>query len=194
MARVQRLPGSRGRHGLLAHRAAQPPDRGRRENERTVLDDRSQRHLHRARRRVCALTYLEQGEIANCGGAGRCAYTTRRELAYAYARLLTQRVYEGKTLAFGGEPITQVQLAGYLGDALEAEISYRSMSDEEYLKDRVDALGVFLGTVVAGIYQGIRRGVCDTTGDFMVKAVRPMRRWPSPNVVRLPSPKVAGWW
>ena len=35
-------------------------------------------------------TYKSKGEIANCAGNGKCGYTTRSELAYAYARMLTE--------------------------------------------------------------------------------------------------------
>ena len=32
--------------------------------------------------------YRKAGQIANCAGEGRCGYTTRPELAYAYAKML----------------------------------------------------------------------------------------------------------
>ena len=35
-------------------------------------------------------TYKMSGGITNCAGDGRCGYVTRPELAYAYARLLTE--------------------------------------------------------------------------------------------------------
>jgi len=35
-------------------------------------------------------TYKESGGIFNCAGDGKCGYTTRPELAYAYARMLTE--------------------------------------------------------------------------------------------------------
>lgn len=124
-----------------------------------------------------AATYVERGEIANCAGEGRCGYTTRSELAYAYARLLTQSHHDGTTLRLNGEPITQTELAGYLGSAFDAEIGYRSMSVEEYRSERVAELGEFIGTVIAGIYQGIRNGDYDSTSDFQAAAGRPHQSW-----------------
>jgi NAD(P)H dehydrogenase (quinone) len=124
-----------------------------------------------------AETYVEQGEIANCAGEGRCAYTTRPELAYAYTKLLTQPHLDEKTLRLSGTPITQAELASFLGIAFDADISYRSMSEQEYQEDRVSELGDFIGTIVAGIYQGIRRGAYDTTGDFEIAAGRPHQDW-----------------
>jgi NAD(P)H dehydrogenase (quinone) len=124
-----------------------------------------------------AKTYLQRGEIANCAGDGRCGYTTRPELAYAYARLLTQSQHDGSTLSLNGEPITQTELAGYLGSSFDAEVGYRSMSVEEYRNDRIAELGDFLGTVIAGIYQGIRNGDYDTACDFQAAAGRPHQSW-----------------
>ena len=122
-------------------------------------------------------TYVEHGEIANCAGNGRCAYTTRAELAAAYAALLTSSGHDGKTLDLCGEPITQAELAAHLGRAFGAEIGYRSMEVEEYRRDRVEALGDFMGTVIAGIYEGIRNGAHDVPSDFEAVVGRPHQAW-----------------
>ncbi|WP_162891284.1 NAD(P)H-binding protein [Aeromicrobium sp. A1-2] len=124
-----------------------------------------------------ASTYAELGEITNCAGEGRCAYTTRPELAYAYARMLTGSAGDGQTYSLSGEPITQTELATLLGDAMGVPIGYRSMSFEDYRTERVAELGDFIGTVVAGIYQGIRDGAYDTSGDFQAAAGRPHQSW-----------------
>ena len=42
-------------------------------------------------------TYKARGEIANCAGDGKCGYTTRPELAYAYVRMLTEPKHNGQT-------------------------------------------------------------------------------------------------
>lgn len=122
-------------------------------------------------------TYREQGEIANCAGEGRCAYTTRPELAFAYARLLTRPENDGETSNLSGEAITQADLARLLGDAFGAEIGYRSMSVEDYVADRTAELGEFIGPVIAGIYQGIRDGAYDMVSDYEAVAGRPHQRW-----------------
>lgn len=121
--------------------------------------------------------YVEQGEMANSAGEGRCAYTTRPELARAYAALLTSSEHDGKTLDLSGEPITQAELAAYLGQAFGAEIGYRSMDVEEYRRDRVEELGEFMGTVIAGIYEGIRNGDNDVPGDIGAVLGRPHQAW-----------------
>lgn len=122
-------------------------------------------------------TYKARGEIANCAADGKCGYTTRAELGFAYARLLTEPSLEGKTYALYGEPITQSTLARYLGDAFGVSLPYRSMTVEEYQAERVAELGDFMGTIIAGIYAGIRAGVYDEPSDFEAVAGRPHQSW-----------------
>ncbi len=122
-------------------------------------------------------TYVKDGEIVNCAAGGRCGYTTRTELAHAYATLLAATADDNRIFDLSGAPITQAELATYLGRAFGAEIAYRSMSFDDYLVDRIDELGEFIGTVVAGIYQGIREGAYDTKGDFEAAAGRPHQSW-----------------
>lgn len=64
------------------------------------------------------------GGITNCAGAGRCGYTTRPELAYAYTRLLTQDQHNGRTYNLHGEAITQYELAEYLNRAFGTDLTY----------------------------------------------------------------------
>lgn len=122
-------------------------------------------------------TYVAHGEITNCAGDGRCAYTTRSELALAYAALLTGREHDGKTLNLSGEPITQAALARYLGDAFDTEIAYPFMSAEDYLVDRTTELGDFIGSVITGIYQGIHDGAYDNVSDYESVMGRPHQQW-----------------
>lgn len=122
-------------------------------------------------------TYRERGEIANSAADGRCGYTTRPELAYAYARLLTGTEHDGATFRLSGEPLTQAELAAHLNRAFDLSIGYREMSVEEFRQERVAELGEFLGTVIAGIYQGIREGAYDTTGDYEAATGRPHQSW-----------------
>jgi len=44
---------------------------------------------------------------------------------------------------------------------------------EVYVAERKAELGDFLGTVIAGIYEGIRNGAFDVPSDFMQAAGRP---------------------
>lgn len=122
-------------------------------------------------------TYKQRGEIANCAGDGLCGYTTRGELAYAYACMLTQPQHNGKTYNLHGEAITQQQLADYLNTAFGTKLKYRELSVAEYREDRVAELGDFLGNVIAGIYQGIRNGACNNESQFPEAAGRPHKTW-----------------
>ncbi|QDV64003.1 SDR family oxidoreductase [Crateriforma conspicua] len=124
-------------------------------------------------------TYKQRGEIANCAGDGQCGYTTRPELAYAYARMLTKSKHDGQTYNLHGEAITQQQLADYLNAAFGTNLSYRAMSVDEYRKDRVDELGEFMGNIIAGIYEGIRNGAVDNPSDFLAAAGREHQTWQS---------------
>lgn len=122
--------------------------------------------------------YMALGEIANCAGDGLCGYTTRPELAYAYACMLTQPQHNGHTYNLHGERITQATLAQYLGDAFGVKLRYRSMGVEAYRAERVAELGEFMGNVIAGIYQGIREGACDASSEFDRAAGRVHQSWP----------------
>lgn len=122
-------------------------------------------------------TYRATGEIANCAGDARCGYTTREELGFAYARLLTEPALDGRTLDLHGEPITQATLARLLGEAFDVPLTYRSMEVEAYRRERIDALGEFLGSVIAGIYEGIRNGAYDRPSDFEAATSRPHQSW-----------------
>ena len=121
--------------------------------------------------------YKAQGEIANCAGDGLCGYTTRSELACAYARLLIEAKHNGHTYRLHGEPISQAALARYLGDAFGASLRYRSLDVEAYRAERVAELGEFIGNVIAGIYQGIREGAYNAPSDFARAAGRAHQSW-----------------
>lgn len=121
--------------------------------------------------------YKQQGEIANCAGDGKCGYTTRRELAFAYAKMLTESKHLGQTYNLHGTPITQSELVGYLNDALGTTLRYRSMPVDEYRAERIAELGDFLGTVIAGIYAGIRLGAADNESHFRSATGRDHQTW-----------------
>ncbi|QDT32908.1 SDR family oxidoreductase [Thalassoglobus polymorphus] len=121
--------------------------------------------------------YKERGEIANCAGDGKCGYTTRPELAYAYARMLTESKHDGQTYNLHGEAITQQQLADYMNDAFGTHLTYRDMSVEEFREERIAELGEFIGNVIAGIYQGIRNGAVDNDSHFRTASGRTHQSW-----------------
>jgi NAD(P)H dehydrogenase (quinone) len=123
--------------------------------------------------------YKKSGGIFNCAGDGICGYTTRKELAYAYAKMLTQDSHNSQTYNLQGEAITQYQLAEYLNSAFGTALTYSPMTVEEYRQDRVAELGEFLGNVIAGIYQGIREGKADNPGHYYEAAGREHVSWQS---------------
>ena len=117
-------------------------------------------------------SYKNEGAIINCAADGKCAYTSRQELAFAYFRLLMNDKLNGKTYNLFGEPISQQQLAEAINNAFHIHLEYKSISVEEYKQERQAALGEFLGTVIGGIYEGIRTGTFDGESDFYKVAGR----------------------
>lgn len=122
-------------------------------------------------------SYKAKGEIANSAGTGKCGYTTRSELAHAYARLLTRDDHNGGTVALNGTPITQSQLADYLNGAFGTSLRYREMTPEAFIADRTAELGAFIGPIIGGIYEGIRLGIFDAPSDFEAVTGRPHQSW-----------------
>ena len=122
-------------------------------------------------------SYKKLGKIANCAGNGKCAYTTRDELACAYAKILLEEKHHGKTYNLTGEAITQQQLTDYLNMAFGTELYYEVVSVEDFQKERIADLGEFIGTVIAGIYQSISSGFFDVASDFKLAVGREHISW-----------------
>ena len=117
-------------------------------------------------------TYKKDGAIVNCAADGKCGYTSRQELAFAYFQLLIDDSLNGKIYNLFGEPITQQQLTKSINKAFNTNLEYKSTSVEEYVKERQAALGEFLGTVIGGIYEGIKTGKFAGESDFFEVAGR----------------------
>ncbi|RED97883.1 SDR family oxidoreductase [Marinoscillum furvescens] len=118
-------------------------------------------------------TYLQAGEIHNCAGDGRCTYTSRAELAVAYAKMLLDDHTSGKTYRLAGQPITQSELAEAINSVYHTNLKYKELSVRAYKEDRIAELGEFMGTIIAGIYEGIRKGANDVPSDFETLVGRP---------------------
>ncbi|MGA9649498.1 SDR family oxidoreductase [Pedobacter sp.] len=116
--------------------------------------------------------YQKDGKITNCAGDGRCAYTTRDELAYAYACMLTQEQHIGQTYNLAGAAITQYELAESINEVFGTDLYYEPISVELYRQQRISELGEFMGTIISGIYQGIRNGAMDVPSDYQKAAGR----------------------
>ncbi|MPW29202.1 NAD(P)H-binding protein [Agarivorans sp. B2Z047] len=121
--------------------------------------------------------YKKAGTITNCAGDGKCGYTSRGELGYAYAKMLSEDKHNGQTYNLHGQSLTQYQLADYLNQAFDTDLSYQPMSVEDYRKDRIEELGEFIGTVIAGIYQGIAEGKSDNPSHYAQAAGREHISW-----------------
>lgn len=116
--------------------------------------------------------YVKEGEIRNCAGDGKCGYTSRPELAVAYAQMLLKEQHNGQIYNLAGESITQTELANYINQVYATNLSYHPVSVEDYKQERIAELGDFLGTVIAGIYEGIKKGANDVSSDFVTAAGR----------------------
>jgi len=112
-------------------------------------------------------TYKKEGGIINCAGEGLCGYTSRLELAYAYAKLSIDNNLNGETYNLFGEAITQQQLAEAINNAFDTQLIFKNISVAEYSQQRKEALGEFIGAVIGGIYEGINSGVFNGQSDFM---------------------------
>lgn len=122
-------------------------------------------------------SYRSKGEIANSAGDGKCGYTTRSELAHAYTALVSKDDLNGQTFNLHGTPITQKQLAEYLNATFGTQLTYRCMSSSDFVADRTAELGDFIGPIIGGIYDGIRRGAYDAPSDFEAVTGRPHQSW-----------------
>lgn len=117
--------------------------------------------------------YRAAGEISNCAGDGKCAYTSRKELAYAYTQMLLGDEHRGQTYNLAGKAITQSELAELINQVYGTHLVYRPVSVADYEKDRKAELGEFMGTIIAGIYEGILNGANDVPSDYEKAAGRP---------------------
>tara|TARA_R110002012_G_scaffold97895_3_gene234871 strand:- start:1780 stop:2622 length:843 start_codon:yes stop_codon:yes gene_type:complete len=122
-------------------------------------------------------SYKKAGKVTNCAGQGRCAYTCRGELAYAYAKMLTEDKHNGHTYNLHGELLTQQQLVEHLNKAFDLNLRYVPLTVEEYQADRVAELGDFIGTVIAGIYQGIALGALENESHYQQASGRSHQTW-----------------
>ena len=121
--------------------------------------------------------YVAAGEVANSAGTGRVGYTTREELGHAYASLLADNRHDGQTYRLHGDLMTQADLTAHLNRAFGTDLTYRSLTVEEYRQDRIVELGEFMGTIIAGIYEGIRNGAHDRPSDYQAATGRPHQPW-----------------
>jgi NAD(P)H dehydrogenase (quinone) len=121
--------------------------------------------------------YIKDGKISNCAADGKCSYTTRNELAFAYSKILIEEKHNGNIYNLVGQSITQQQLTDYLNSTFGIDLVFESLSVEEYAMQRQSELGEFMGAIIAGIYSGIRNGGFDVKSDFKKAAGREHLDW-----------------
>lgn len=122
-------------------------------------------------------TYMKEGRIANCAGEGLCSYTTRSELAYAYAKIILKDDRNNRTYNLTGEAISQQQLCNYLNRAFGSRLSYETLTPEAYLAIQQKVNGEFLGSIIAGIYTKIKDGEFNVPSHFESAAGREHQAW-----------------
>jgi NAD(P)H dehydrogenase (quinone) len=120
-------------------------------------------------------TYKKEGEIRNCAGDGKSAYTSRSELGYAYAKMLIHEEHNNETYNLVREPISQKELAELINQVYNTQLVFNPIEVEEYVKERKQELGEFIGGVIAGIYEGINDGVYDIYSDYEKAAGKPYK-------------------
>ena len=65
-----------------------------------------------------------------------------------------------------GKAISQQELANAINKAFNTHLKFKNISVEEYEAKRKQALGEFLGTIIAGIYKGIKEGAYNQSSHF----------------------------
>lgn len=117
--------------------------------------------------------YIREGEIRNSAGEGKCTYTSRSELAFGYTQMLLEDRHNGQVYNLVGKPITQTRLAELINQVYQTNLTFHPVSVEAYEQERKSELGEFMGTIIAGIYEGIRHGANDLPSDFEQASGRP---------------------
>ncbi len=120
-------------------------------------------------------TYEKEGEIRNCSADGKCSYTSRTELGYAYANMLLQDLHNNKTYNLVGEPISQKELVELINQVYNTQLVYNPISIDAYEKERKQELGEFIGGIITGIYKGISDGAYNIASDYEKAAGRPSK-------------------
>jgi NAD(P)H dehydrogenase (quinone) len=90
---------------------------------------------------------LQSGKIVSPAGAGKLSYVTRRDLARATARILSESGNEGKSFALTGpKAYGHAELAEMLSEATGRKIVYEDISPESF-KAQLDAANTPAGMV-----------------------------------------------
>jgi NAD(P)H dehydrogenase (quinone) len=116
-----------------------------------------------------------EGIFRNNGGAGRCGYITRDEIACATARLAIEDQHNGKIFNLVGECHTQAELVQMVNEVYGIQVQYAEISDSECFDKLAPTRGENIARMLTGCYQCIRAGAFDVRSDFAAAAGRPAR-------------------
>ncbi|HYW95280.1 MAG TPA: NAD(P)H-binding protein [Bacteroidales bacterium] len=117
--------------------------------------------------------YKKEGKIRNSAGDAKCAYTSRAELAVAFANMALDDSLVGGFYNLCAPAVSQTELTSVINSVFDADLVYEPMSVEEFDVDRKKAHGEFYGGIISGIYQGVSNGAFDVPSDFERAAGRP---------------------
>ncbi len=122
--------------------------------------------------------YQKTGVVANCANGGRCSYTTRDELGFAFTNMMLDNQHNGHIYNLTGPSLTQQELVDFINTYFGLHLKFQDIPVEEFKQDRLAAHGEHLGTIIAGIYDSIRRGHFNVDSDFTAAAGRLHLSWP----------------
>ncbi|MCD5345982.1 SDR family oxidoreductase [Agromyces sp. S2-1-8] len=111
--------------------------------------------------------------IAASVADGKVASATRADLAEGLAVLLTSDDHVGQVLELAGETAWSYdELAAAASEVLGREVRYQQLTTEEHVA-ALESAGLDAGTAgfVAGIDDGIRRGVLDVPNDALARLI-----------------------
>lgn len=121
---------------------------------------------------MTATRALASGKIVSPAGNGKISYVTRRDLARATARILSETGNEGKDFALTGpKAYGHAELAAMLSEATGKKIVYEDISPESY-KAQLEAantppgLVAFMTGAAATVKAGLLAEVSYTIGDI----------------------------
>jgi len=121
---------------------------------------------------MTATRAVQSGKIVSPAGDGKISYVTRRDLARATARILTESGNEGKAFALTGpKAYGHAELAAMLSEATGKKIVYENISPESY-KAQLEAantppgLVAFMTGAAATVKAGLLAEISYTIGDI----------------------------
>jgi NAD(P)H dehydrogenase (quinone) len=121
---------------------------------------------------MTATRALQSGKIVSPAGNGKISYVTRRDLARATARILTEQGNEGKSFALTGpKAYGHDELAAMLSEVAGKKIVYEDISPESYKAQLAAAntppgLVAFMTGAAATVRAGLLAEVSFTIGDI----------------------------